>query len=155
MNTLDEAKEYLKENWQNGVECPCCKQLVKLYSVKLNASMIRSLIELYKLNSSKPSSYFHISDFDAWTQGYAGGKFAKVKYWGLAEDMPNTDETKRTSGMWRITDKGRNFVEGTTSVPSHSKLYNRGFYGHEGHLVNIHDVKGINFNYAELMSHNT
>lgn len=83
-----------------------------------------------------------------------GGAWAKLRYWELIEEMPKDSMTteKRTSGMWRITDKGISFVEGNISVPKYVKLYNQTFYGYEGDDVSIHDVIKEKFNYRELMS---
>ncbi len=29
MNTISEAKQYLRNNFESGVNCPCCDQFVK------------------------------------------------------------------------------------------------------------------------------
>lgn len=29
--TLEEAKQFLRENWEEGADCPCCTQKVKLW----------------------------------------------------------------------------------------------------------------------------
>lgn len=152
-NTIAEGKDFLRDGWEKGVDCPCCKQRVQLYPVALSSGMARSLIALYKLDKEKPG-YYHHSKFDVWrlNLGYAGGAFAKVRYWGLAVDQPNEDDpAKRTSGMWAITDKGRAFVEGNLTVPAKVKLFNKKSYGFDGNHINIREALGTKFDYQELM----
>lgn len=49
METIAEAKQYLNDNFENGVECPCCGQNVKKYKYNLFATSALALIDLYKL----------------------------------------------------------------------------------------------------------
>lgn len=52
-----------------------------------------------------------------------GGDYAKLAFFGLLEAMPeNLDSKKKSSGFWRVTDKGRQFVNGDIAVPSYVKL---------------------------------
>jgi len=36
--TILEAKQLLKDNFAQGIECPCCGQFVKRYKRKLNST---------------------------------------------------------------------------------------------------------------------
>ena len=150
-NTLGEGKKFLRENWENGTNCPCCTQRVQLYKHKLNSTMTRSLIALYWLDRHKPNEWHHVSEFEKWRGGYGGGQFAKVKHWGFAIDQDNDDPAKRTSGQWKITQKGRDFVEGQITVPAKVRLFDSKFYGHEGNHINIKESLGSKFDYSELM----
>lgn len=42
--TIEEAKQLLKDNWEKGIECPCCTQFVKLYKRPLYSAQAYSLI---------------------------------------------------------------------------------------------------------------
>ena len=149
MQTITEAKQYLRENWEKGVDCPCCNQLVKLYQRPITGSMVTWLIELYKLSKGGNGVYFHITKIG--TDGE--GDFAKLQYWGLIAEQEKdpSDTKKRTSGFWTITEKGKNFVEGKITVPSHIKIFNNKQYGFNGSQVYISDCLGNKFNYRELM----
>lgn len=150
--TIEEAKQDLRDNWEEGLDCPCCGQRVQLYVHSLNGAMIRSLIELYKLDKENPSQkYFHISKFEQWRNGYGGGQFAKTKHWGLSLDRDNVDEEKHSSGMWAITDRGRDFIERKVAVPGYVRIYNKKSYGFTGDPVDVESVLAKRFNYKELM----
>jgi len=154
MNTITEAKDYLKNNWINGVNCPCCTQRVKLNPVKLTNNITRGLIELYKLDQKQPNGYFHISKIEAWqTYNHAGGgAFAKNKYWGLAVDHVNEDTKKRTSGMWAITELGRKFVREEIALANTVNIFNKKKYGESyGDSVTISQTLNKSFDYSEIM----
>lgn len=146
--TLEEAKQYLRDNWEAGVDCPCCKRFVKRYKVKLNSAMSIFLVNLYKhsLTSSEPS---HISNL---VGNKVSMSYGWLRYWGLAENVKNTDPAKKGSGYWTITEEGKQFASGKTKVPSHAYFYDGKCYGHTGELVDIKDTLGTKFNYEELMN---
>lgn len=144
--------EKVKET--GGTGCPICGQYAKIYRRRLNSTMARGLIALYKME--KPDahqSFHHIGDImgaiGARTQG---GDFAKAAYWELIESTANEDETKRTSGMWRLTPKGRMFVRGAITVPSHAFIYNGKTQGFSETRTGIRQALHSRFNYAELMA---
>ena len=64
------------------------------------------------------------------------------------------EEERENIGYWRITDKGREFVENKIKVPERIILYNGEFHGFDGGDINI--IKALNnkFDYDELMSEN-
>ena len=57
-NTIQEAKNFLKENFEKGCICPTCNKIVKKYVRPLNSVMARMLIRLYHL----PEGWNHVSD---------------------------------------------------------------------------------------------
>lgn len=147
METLEDSKEYLRANWQDGVACPCCKQFVKLYKRRLHKAMAVSLIKLYKLKDSH-EKYYHINDF----VGIGMGDFAKLKYWGFILEAKNDDDMKRTSGMWKITQDGIDFVEMKRMAPLYALVFNSSLYGFTGEPISIKNALGKKFNYEELMA---
>lgn len=147
--TLEEAKEWLRIHWYDGVPCPCCKQMVKLYPRKIYSTMARNLINLYKLDFKYQNRYFfHISEFCP----KHPGDFAKLVYWGLVEEEVNEKDSKRTSGMWAITESGRDFVRGEISVIEYKLVFNKEVRGTKGQYVRIKHCLGKDFNYEELMN---
>lgn len=126
--------------------CPCCDQIVKVYKRLINKGMIADLARLAKL--SDPNQYIHINDF---TTAHSNREIGNCKWWGLVERMHNDDPKKKTSGMYRITQKGRDFIEGKVMVRKYALVYNSECLGFEGGSVLVTDCdKG--FNYEELMS---
>lgn len=152
METLKEAKEYLKANWENGTTCPCCKQYVKLYKRPIHSGMAYGLIAAYKLGGA--NDFIHIpSVFTENKIGVSQGEFAKLRYWGLIEQAENHDELKRTSGFWKLTMKGIEFVDGRLRVASRVHIYNgKAIEFDTTELVNIRECLGDKFNYSELMN---
>lgn len=149
-DTLEDAKQYTREHWEKGVRCPCCDQLVKLYKRPLYGTIAVNLIRLYKLDRSQ---YHHIAKI-LLPNSSGGGDFAKLIYWGLVEEQQKDEEdtVSRTSGMWKITQKGIDFVNKKTKLYSHVLIYDGRFLGLSGNEVDIKDVLGKKFNYEELMA---
>ena len=127
--------------------CPCCDQMVKIYRRKVSGVAARDLIKFSR--TSADGEYRHISKIQL---ASGGGDFAKLQLWGLVEEELNFDTGKRTSGMWCITKKGRDFVAGNVHVPKYILIYNGKFLGFDGDQVTIEECLGNNFNYSELMS---
>jgi len=153
--TLDEAKQVLRENWEEGVECPCCKQYVKLWKRKLNSSMAHGLILISKkLNGVNTEDWFNMEDYfkELPVPATLRGDMPKLRHWGLLEKKDGVKEDgNKNVGLYKITNKGMLFVTGLITVPERSKLYNQKFYGHEGEFINIETALGNKFNYGELI----
>lgn len=148
-DTLEDAKQYTREHWEKGVRCPCCDQLVKLYKRPLYSTIAADLIRLYKLNHSE---YHHIAKILGNNRS-GGGDFAKLIYWELVEELEKDpeDTTARTSGMWKITQKGKDFVKDMVNVPSHALIYDGRFLGFTKETIDIKQALGKKFDYEELM----
>lgn len=150
--SLAEAKQFLRDNWEEGCECPACHQNVKQYKHKINGLTAKSLIDLYVLTLQNPNKpYFHVQD-DIDVPLKVGGSFAKMRWWKLIEEMPKDDDSKgRTSGYWRITMRGIAFVKNELTIPEYVKLFNAKHFGFTGKNINIHSSLDSKFNYDELM----
>lgn len=176
--TIKAGKELLKAHWEDGIVCPCCRQLVKLYERKLNSAMAYALILIYRHHRDEGSfgAYFHVENYLKMLEipSSIRGDFPKLRYWGLLERKPAEMEGRTTKsgrqvsgggqaapptrgdeavipGYYRITPKGIQFVKNLCSVPRISLLYNDGFYGHKGPEVNIYAALEDKFDYMELM----
>ncbi len=141
-----------------GTACPVCNQYVKMYRKSIDAASAKCLITLYNLDFYKPSrEWWHISS-EIKAPHSVGGNFAKLSYWGLIEQRPKKageKSSKRTTGMWKITQQGKDFVSLNVTLPKYVKLYNGVSYGlEEGEdkkSLSIMDVLGNRFDYTELM----
>lgn len=151
METLVEAKKHLRDNWEKGTDCPCCGQHVKLYSRPMHYMMVAGLIQLYNLDKKKPG-YYHVSELSIGQTYTSIGDFAKLKYWGLIEQKPkDPKENKRTSGYWRITQRGVQFVLGQRTEHERVLIFNKKNLGLTGDKIDIKQALGGRFNYNELM----
>lgn len=148
METIKEVKEHLRENFENGTECPCCGQFVKLYKRKFGSVMARTLIRLNRM----PHHYNHVKDIVQGISDTGTNDFSKMKYWGLIEEQSNDDNGKKNSGYWAITQKGEEFVNMRLEIPSHAFVYNSTLQGFSNGYTNIIQALGNKFNYKELMN---
>jgi hypothetical protein len=145
METLYEAKKHLRENWEKGVECPCCTQFVKLYKRKLNSQMARFLINLYVLDRDRKTAYANWFS----TRQIAGGTHkassdgSYLIKWGLV---------RRKDAHYQITHLGILFVEGRATAYKYALIFNNDLYRLEGEEISILDALGSKFDYQELMT---
>lgn len=160
-NTIKIIKSeiFTKEVMNKGCKCPVCNQNVRLQRYTINAETAKCLIKLYKLNKKYPEKvWFHVAE-DIKIGISVSGAFAKLRHWGLIEQLTpkNNLTAKKTSGMWRITDKGIDFVLNRITIPKFIKVYNQTFYGFEeqknekNNPITITDAISNKFNYSELL----
>ena len=70
---------------------------------------------------------------------------------GAIESRQNDDPSKKSSGYWRVTDKGRGFLALQITVPKTAVVYNNRLERLEGVFITIQEALGKKFNYEELM----
>ena len=155
-DTLEYAQKYVKDNQAKGVRCPCCARMVKEYHYTINSGQALAIIVIYRLTKqlSPEDGWIHIlKAFGEHTKlNPQSLSFHRLKLWGLLEQQPtNDDPKKKTSGYWRITDIGKEFVLGTSKVK-------KGVYVLDGTIthfgeedVDIHAALREKFNYETLM----
>jgi hypothetical protein len=154
--TLQEAKNWLADRIEKGVQCPCCSQLAKVYSRSLGASMAQNLILLDQFTA--PGEWVKLGDLREqlrrqglrWVPTRADE--AKLRYWGLVElqEGERPDKSKRT-GIYRITPAGRAFVRGEIVVPSMVRVYDSMKLGESEAQVSVQQALGKEFDYSNLM----
>ena len=133
MEKINQAKEYLRENFKKGVNCPCCGQFVKLYKRKLNSGMAIALFHIYK-----QGSWINVKDYMRKNSLPNNHDWTLLRYWGLIEESADkVDESKKNNGVWRITEKGAKFIEKKITVNSHILLYNNKFTGYSDTSTDI------------------
>ena len=153
---ISTAKSKVFDNLTNGTCCPVCNQMARLYPRKLTKPMVKALWAMAKVQveyyPNHAKMWVHLPSL-----GFKGGDPAKMKHWHLIEPQSLCEEEKRegqkrTSGFWRLTQNGWNFLEGTAKVPKIVYLYNNQRFGSSDERITIEDAFGTDFNYQELMS---
>lgn len=147
-DTLQEAKQYLRDNWHKGVNCKCCGQFVKLYKRKFGSLQAQALIMMYQLHQE--SEWVHVREIIEKLNIH--GDFSKMAYWKLIEEKENTSSDKKNSGYWKITEIGKQFVLNSIEIPSHVFVYNAKLQGYSETKTNIVKSLGEKFSYKELMN---
>lgn len=145
----DDATEYVasyvRDRRDKGVVCPGCGQLAKIYRRKVNSGMARSLIAMYRAGGTTWVDVTEVTDRRSREEG-------KLAYWGLVEEFPEGREDGGRAGMWRVTNLGRSFVLGHTTVPQTAEVYNGMCLRTYGPDTSIVTALGTKFNYSELMA---
>ena len=148
--SLSRARAMVDDRLEEGVECPCCGQFCKLYKRKLNSGMAAGLVWLTR-EYLRSGEWINIPETGPRFLLRTGGQFSVLEHWGLIEQQASDDGAKRTSGMWRPTDKGVDFATKKVRVPSHVHLYDNTVRGWSDRSLDVVEALGSKFDYAELM----
>ena len=106
----------------DGGHCPVCDRWGRVYSRRINKTMMKSLIWLHQ--SSPTDGPWTDIPLTAPRWLVRSNQLPTLRWWGLVERRTNDDLKKKHSGMWRVTTKGREFIAGTLRVPSMVFTYN-------------------------------
>lgn len=130
-------------------DCPCCGRHAQVYKRQLYGTSVRMLIVFYRLGAAE--KFVHYSD--AVKQFGLGhiGDFNKAKYWGLVKKKPNDDESKSSSGSWMITEAGKDFILGKSSIHETAYVFDDQVIAFSEQLVGVKEALGHKFDYQQLM----
>lgn len=154
--TLGEVRQYLRDNLEQGCDCPACTRYGQIYDRKIYKTMCRVLIRLWILRK------FEVTDINEFCKAQrdfkagAYGDFSKFKYWGIVEQMAGEreDGSKRI-GKYRITTHGSDFVRNVVAVPKECSVYDDWVLRWHPKKITIKEVleakRGGYFDYAALM----
>jgi len=78
---------------------------------------------------------------------------ATLHHWELLENKPKKDdEDKRSSGFWRLTQKGRDFLRHKITVPKHAFVFDTKLIKFSREHTSVVTALGKKFSYEELMN---
>lgn len=107
--TIEQIRVYMRANWSDGVECPCCSQKVKLYRRTVNRGMAEVLVAIARETvrrriSSDHRPYINVErDLIRGNEALQGARdWATLRFWNLVEPLGDGG-TRRAAGEWRIT----------------------------------------------------
>lgn len=152
------AQRWLGERVEGGEACPCCTQFAKVYARTITSSMAYALICIYHHAASGGPEWFHVPSYLSRVARLGptarGGDWAKLTAWGLLEEAEGRrDDNSPRTGVYRITDAGKAFVRGETSLPRWAVFYDgRVLRLDDSQVGTITDALAKRFNYAELMA---
>jgi len=145
--TLGAARDWLREQVDDGVECPCCTQLAKVYRRKVLAAAAIALIQVYRRVGTE---WVHIPSLSSKIAA-TGGTWALMAHWQLIEEATEKRDDGGRAGWWRITPYGERFVRNTLSIPKYARVYDGRLLSLVGEQVTIVDALGTKFDYRDLM----
>ena len=144
MKTILEAKDHLRNNYKTGTGCPCCGQLVKAYKRKLNANMCRALAIIY--TRTEAGIYMHVqNEFTTLGLRATAMDYTYLEKWKFIE----SDSTR--NGFWRVTDKGKQFINTGTQVPSYCLVYGGKVYEWSKESVTISEALTVKFKLEDVL----
>lgn len=151
------AADRLRSKLDDGTICPCCNQYAKRYKRKLNSSMAAALCWIWSTaqNTSRnhPTAVWINVPAQAPAWILKAREYPKLAWWGLIEEKPRKPGSKgRTSGVWRVTPLGSEFVRSCVGVPRYAFVYNGTVEDFSTAApVYIRGALGDAFDYDELM----
>lgn len=149
----------LRQAWQKGIKakdganCPCCDRFGKVYSRSINRSIAQSLKWMYLFSKEHGAGVWADMREDAPQQSIRANEYTKLLSWNLAEKMPvEPGSSQKNSGMYRITQKGIDFVECRIMVPKNVFIYNNEVLGSSEEMTDFVSCLDEHFDYQELMT---
>lgn len=152
-STVEQAKEHLRGKLEEGATCPCCHQHVQMYRRPITSSMAYALV-LFYLADKPADGYIHVEEYLKRQKCAASirGDFSKLRFWKLVEPKDGAKaDGNPSNGFYRITDKGKLFVENKIEVPRHVFLYNNKAYSFSEEVIGIQKTLRDRFSYDKLM----
>lgn len=161
--TLKKLRADVKSGRVEGCTCPVCTLYVKEYERGITKCAVMTLWrvkEWYDLNDpSLKTLWMHVEneinslpkDKRPSKSRGASGDFGKLRFFGLIEKMPNDDPKKKSSGRWRITQKGVDFLNGDVKVYEYIRMFKGKYIGSSPNMVDVQFCLGKHFSYADLM----
>jgi len=149
--TLEEAKDWLRNRVDEGATCPCCTQYAKVYRRKLTSVAVRFVIALYR---EKGRDYGHAPAIAARRMrdvAHQGGYVTLGGYWGLIQEERTARPDGGRSGYWRVTQLGEDFIFARTSIPKYVMVYNSRILCQTGEQITADIALGQHFDLAELL----
>ena len=113
LDTVDAARRYVMRSamTKDGATCPCCQRLVRTYRYRVSRTQALFLIALARASQAQGTGLQGCVDlrqvggrFGAGVQ--LGGKYAKLRFWGLIARDPDHAAT------WRLTPRGVAYLRG-------------------------------------------
>ena len=148
-NLFDRVKEYknifmdthgghfnYNGTWlKNGEVCPHCFRKVTANATRLSKPHAIALINMYKNGQDQ---YHYYND----VQVRGNNSMSKLKYYGLISKQKNEDPRVKSSGMYRLTHKGIEFILGNITIPEKVFIYNDTVLGFSEEHIKIYDISG-------------
>lgn len=150
---LKQESQRLKDARKHGEKCSVCNQLAKEYKVRFSVNMavfLRSLVINFLQNTSEGGNgWIHYKECQ-----FSSRNYPYVAHWGLAHTRPDPAGKKRTSGEWRPTQKGIDFIFNRIKVPLYVYTYNGEATGFDNqNEIGISEAfGGDEFDLSELMN---
>lgn len=150
--TLPEMGDDFRTKLRDGFkgDCPCCGRWAQVYHRRIHSHIARVLIKFYRAGGAE--RFLHYAEVVKAIRAGSFGDFGTARYWGLIEGQASDDSAKSSSGMWKLTQRGVDYIEGRLSVPEYAMVFDDTVLGFADKELDIRAALGDKFNYQELMT---
>lgn len=144
----------LKNEWRHTIEgdgghCPVCDRWGKVYARAINKTMAQALIWL--CHNAGENRWVDVPlTAPHWL--VRSNQLSTLRWWGLVEKKENDNPKNKSSGIWRATQLGFDFVTSKVQVPKKVFTYNGDVEGASRDMVYIGDCFFDTFDYQEVMN---
>jgi hypothetical protein len=149
---LSAKHEFFESAFEKGrmTECPCCGRWTKAYKRPFNITMLKGLHWLALANAENP--WVDVPNkAPRWL--IRSNQLSTCRWWHLVERMEYVDgddsDTKH-SGLWRITDMGKDFLSGKEQIKKYCITFDGNIIGYDGPYIGPNDVDEF-FSYSKTM----
>lgn len=144
--TISQATDWMENHIFNGKHCPVCECWTQAYTWSLRDTWVEVLRQV----AHDPDEWVALAKYSKTNVQNS----ALLRHWGLIqrEEGRRKDGFKST-GKYRVTDIGLQFLRGETSVPRKVQTFDSTFMGFsdENDRVYVHEVLGYQFNFDAFM----
>lgn len=122
--TLADAKAAFIASVSEGAICPCCGRSAKINRITIT-SIHAKFLEWLQAHTTRNLPYkgWVAIQYDAPSWVIRSNSHSKLLMWGLIERKP-TEDGRDNSGVYRLSEKGRRFLDGAISVKKTMLVYN-------------------------------
>lgn len=148
--TLGEARRILRERADDDwVECPTCGNVTRVYHRRaISAMQAVSLVKMYCHERDTGEIWMDRAE----VCGNECREEHKLRYWGLLQPQGVKRSTGGSNGVFRLTGKGKRFVEGVITVPRYAEVMNNHTLALWGDEVGIRQCLGTKYDYEDLLA---
>lgn len=136
---------------KRGVICPVCDRSGKMNPTRLTAPMVRMLAWIFKAGGLD----WHDVQADRERPEFMknNNTYPKLRWWGLLERK--VDDDGHATGIYRVTNRGYQFLCNFTTVPKYVYLYNNTVWqraGTDNTEINVYRaLEGSEWTWEELV----
>lgn len=120
--TIEQVRRWMNiMTLQHGkTDCACCKSHIQSYKRSISSSQVYWMFALYKLSkgTTKYVDFKRVGYYLFEKLGRNASDYTTLTYWDLIEVDPDA------LGFYRLTPKGKDFIEGKIKVPKDIYLTN-------------------------------
>lgn len=147
----------LRQQWRDTIEndggdCPCCDRWGKVSPQGMSETMALGLLWMARADADEYGWIDVPKSAPRWM--LRGKTYTTMARWGLVEKGGREDTSKKSDGLWRVTDKGWAFIKGTIAIPQKVYSYNNTVEGYSEQVVYFRDCFGKHFDYETVMADN-